>query len=291
MAIIGKTNQLIIMKRTIHGLFLDGGELGEILLPKRFVPENFSVGEALEVFLYLDSEDRLIATTLKPYAQVGDFAYLKLKSVESVGAFMDWGLDKDLFVHHSEQTRDIVTGESYLVYIYLDESNRISASMKTNRFLKPAQPTEKITEKTTKKTTDELNNKRVPILIYSKTDLGYKAIVNNEYDGLLYHSEIFEDLKPGVKTEAYINKIRPDGKIDLILKNASMDSIDEIAVQILEALAANSGAIKLNDKSSSEQIANMFKVSRKKFKVALAGLYSKRLVKVTASGIELVKKS
>jgi len=271
-------NQLKILKRTIYGLFLDGEDLGEILLPKRFVPEEFTVGEALDVFLYLDSEDRLVATTQVPYAMVGDFAYLKLKAVENVGAFMDWGLDKDLFVHYTHQTRDVVPGEKYLVYIYLDESDRISASMRTNKYLKPLPES------------SDLLNQKVKILVYAKTDLGYKCVVNNEFDGLLYHSEVFEDIKLGTKTEAYVNKIRPDGKIDLILKNSSGDSIDDIATMILDALAANKGTLKINDKSSSEEISKVFKVSRKKFKTALAGLYSKRIVSVTDAGIELVKK-
>lgn len=279
MITIGQINSLKIIKRTIHGLFLDGEDLGEILLPKRFVPEDFAVGDSMDVFLYLDSEDRLVATTQIPYGMVGDFAYLELKSVEGPGAFMDWGLDKDLFVHYTEQTRDLVVGEKYLVYIYLDESNRISASMKTNKFLK------------TIVDSPELKNKRVKVLVYAKTDLGFKAIVNNEFDGLLYHSEVFEKLQLGSKIDAYINKVRPDGKIDLILKNASVDSIDEIAIQILEKLAANNGKIQINDKSSSEEISSMFKVSRKKFKTALAGLYSKRMVLVTEAGTELVKKS
>lgn len=276
---IGQMNQLKILKRTIYGLFLDGEDLGEILLPKRFVPEEFTVGEALDVFLYLDSEDRLVATTQVPYAMVGDFAYLTLKAVENVGAFMDWGLDKDLFVHYTHQTRDVVPGEKYLVYIYLDESDRISASMRTNKYLKPLPES------------SDLLNQKVKILVYAKTDLGYKCVVNNEFDGLLYHSEVFEDFKLGTKTDAYVNKIRPDGKIDLILKNSSGDSIDDIATMILDALAANKGTLKINDKSSSEEISKMFKVSRKKFKTALAGLYSKRIVSVTDAGIELVKKS
>lgn len=279
MVTIGQINALQILKRSIHGLFLDGGDLGEILLPKRFVPEEFNVGESIEVFLYFDSEDRLVATTQKPYAQVADFAYLELKSIEGPGAFMDWGLDKDLFVHFTEQIREISPGHFYLVYIYLDESGRISGSMKTNKFLKPVT------------SVDLQTDRPVKVLIYAKTDLGYKAIVNNQFDGLLYHSEVFENIKLGTITSAYVNKIRPDGKIDLILKNASVDSIDEIAIQILEALKANNGAIKLNDKSSSEEIAKQFRVSRKKFKTALAGLYSKRLVKVTDSGTELVNKS
>ena len=280
MAIIGQLNNLVIIKRTIYGLFMDGGDLGEILLPKRFVPEEFAVGDTLDVFIYFDSEDRLVATTQIPFVQLGQFAVLELKSIEGPGAFMDWGLDKDLFVHFTEQTRNITPGEKYLVYVYLDDSGRIAASMKTNKFLKVL---------TTE--ANDLKNKKVNILIYTETDLGFKAIVNNEFDGLLYHSEVFEKLHIGKSTQAYVNKIRPDGKIDLILKNASVDAIDEIAIQILEALTANKGALKVNDKSSSEEISSLFHVSRKKFKVALAGLYSQRLIKITDGGIELVKKS
>ncbi|OYZ22309.1 MAG: hypothetical protein B7Y39_07465 [Bdellovibrio sp. 28-41-41] len=275
---IGQMNQLNIVKRTIYGLFLDGEDLGEILLPKRFVPDDFTVGEAMNVFLYLDSEDRLVATTQQPKAMVGEFAYLTLKSVETVGAFMDWGLDKDLFVHYTQQTRDVVPGEKYLVYLYLDESGRISASMRTNKYLKDMPES------------SPLLNQKAKILVYAKTDLGYKCVVNNEFDGLLYHSEVFENLKLGTVTDAYINKIRPDGKIDLILKNSSGDALDDIASLILEKLAANNGTLKVNDKSSSEEIAQVFQVSRKKFKTALAGLYSKRVILVTEKGIELVKK-
>tara|TARA_B110001454_G_scaffold28073_1_gene27464 strand:- start:66412 stop:67248 length:837 start_codon:yes stop_codon:yes gene_type:complete len=278
MVTIGQMNQLKIVKRSIYGLFLDGEDLGEILLPKRFVPDDFTVGEPLDVFLYLDSEDRLVATTQQPKAMVGEFAYLPLKSVENVGAFMDWGLDKDLFVHYTQQTRDVVVGEKYLVYLYLDESGRISASMRTNRFLKDMPES------------SPLLNQKVKILVYAKTDLGYKCVVNNEFDGLLYHSEVFENIKLGTVTDAYINKIRPDGKIDLILKNSSGDALDDIASLILDKLAQNNGKLKINDKSSSEEIAEMFKISRKKFKTALAGLYSKRVVLVTEAGIELVKK-
>ncbi len=275
---IGQMNQLKIVKRTIYGLFLDGEDLGEILLPKRFVPDDFTVGEAMNVFLYLDSEDRLVATTQQPKSMVGEFAYLTLKSVEGVGAFMDWGLDKDLFVHYTQQTRDVVPGEKYLVYLYLDESGRISASMRTNKYLKDMPES------------SPLLNQKAKILVYAKTDLGYKCVVNNEFDGLLYHSEVFENLKLGTVTEAYINKIRPDGKIDLILKNSSGDALDDIASLILEKLAANNGTLTVNDKSSSEEIAQVFQVSRKKFKTALAGLYSKRVILVTEKGIELVKK-
>lgn len=277
MVSIGKINSLKIVKRSIYGLFLDGADLGEILLPKRFVPDEFTVGESLNVFVYFDSEDRLVATTQTPLAMVGDFAFLKLKSIEGAGAFMDWGLDKDLFVHYTQQTKDIVPGEKYLVYIYEDESGRISASMKTNKFLKSLPEN------------SDLKDKKAKILVYAKTDLGYKAVVNNEFDGLLYHSEVFETFHLGATTDAYIKHIRPDGKIDLILRNSSGDSLDEIAILILEKLAANKGTLKINDKSSSEQIAEMFKVSRKKFKTALAGLYSKRIIKVTEHGIELVK--
>jgi predicted RNA-binding protein (virulence factor B family) len=275
---IGQMNQLNIVKRSIYGLFLDGEDLGEILLPKRFVPDDFTVGEAITVFLYLDSEDRLVATTQQPKAMVGEFAYLTLKSVEAVGAFMDWGLDKDLFVHYTQQTRDVVPGEKYLVYLYLDESGRISASMRTNKYLKSLPES------------SPLLNQKVKILVYAKTDLGYKCVVNNEFDGLLYHSEVFENLKLGTVTDAYVNKIRPDSKIDLILKNSSGDALDDIASLILDKLAANNGSLKVNDKSSSEEIAQVFQISRKKFKTALAGLYSKRVILVTENGIELVKK-
>ncbi|MBL7542177.1 MAG: GntR family transcriptional regulator [Bdellovibrionaceae bacterium] len=278
MVSIGRMNSLKIVKRSIYGLFLDGEDLGEILLPKRFVPDDFTVGEPLDVFVHLDSEDRLVATTQKPKAMVGEFAYLKLKSVEPVGVFMDWGLDKDLFVHYTQQTREVVPGESYLVYLYLDESGRISASMRTNKFLKPLAES------------SDLLGKKIKALLYAKTDLGYKSIINNQHDGLLYHSEVFENLELGTTIDAYINKIRPDGKTDLILKNSSGDSIDDIATQILTVLSANKGSLKINDKSSSEEISKMFKVSRKKFKTALAGLYSKRIIKVTETGIELVKK-
>lgn len=275
---VGHWNNLMILRRTLHGVILDAENLGDVLLPKKWVPDDLDVSDRLNVFIFFDSEDRLTATTQKVKGIEGSFSLLNLKSSEDVGCFFDWGLDKDLFMPHAEKVGQPVPGRHYLVRIYLDSSGRIAASMKVSKFLTKPDP---------KKYTD---GKAVNIIPYTETDLGWKVIVDDQFDGLLYHSEVFEKIKIGEQKSAFIKKCRDDLKLDIILRNNSPDSIDDIASLILDRLSRGSGRIYLTDKSSSEQISSEFGISRKKFKLALAGLYSKRIVAVFEDHIELVKK-
>lgn len=275
MATIGVFNELRIVKSTRFGLFLDGDQLGEILLPTRYVPENYELGQALSVFLYFDSEDKLIATTELPLAQVGQFANLKVLSLEPVGAFLDWGLSKDLFLPFREQTRDLRRGQNCLVHVYLDSSERIAASMRIEKFLDKTPGALKEGEK-------------VDLIIYGRTDLGYKAIINGKHLGMLFANEVFRPLQQGMGTTGFIKKIREDGKIDLRLQPADGEDTQEIADKILSLLRLRGGFVAITDKTPPEVIYQNFAVSKKKFKIALGGLYKKRLISIDERGIRLI---
>lgn len=275
---IGKINKLVITKFAAQGAYLDGSEDGEILLPKKYVPDESKAGDELEVFICYDSEDRLMATTETPKAQVGEFALLKIVAIEKVGAFLDWGLPKDLFLPYSEQTHYLDLDQDVLVYLYLDKSHRISSTMKIDKFLdkSPAGLTE---------------GQAVELLVYDKTDLGYKAIINGKYSGMIYKNEIFKPLQYGQKTQGYIKKLREDGKIDLLLSKTGHQGADDIGPQILELLNQKNGFIDITDKTSPETIYKLFGASKKKFKIALSGLYKKRLISIHDDGIRLIKNS
>lgn len=273
---IGQFNKLRVLKHADFGVFLDGGDDGEILLPLRDMPEVCEVGDELEVFVCYDSEDRLIATTRTPKAQVGQFAHLMVKSIENVGAFLDWGLLKDLFLPFSEQTRALRMGHFVVVYVYLDKSGRISASMRIDRYIDK--------ERGDYKEGDEVN-----LLVAAQTELGYKAIINNRHWGVIYGNEIFQNIEIGTRTKGFIKKLREDGKIDLTLQKLGHAGSDDIGEKILEALRDNGGYLPLNDKAAAEIIYDMFGVSKKKYKMALGGLYKKRLITVHDDGIRLAK--
>jgi predicted RNA-binding protein (virulence factor B family) len=272
---IGKINTLRIIKKVDFGLYLDGGESGEILLPERYVPTEYTLETNLDVFIYCDSEDRLIATTETPHAQVGEFAYLTVVSITSFGAFLDWGLAKDLFVPFKEQQKRMQKGESYLVRVYLDESNRIAASSHLGRFLNKTGHTFSAGE-------------RVTLLIWEQTDLGYKAIINDSHTGLILKSDLFQILKPGERLPGRIKFVRPDGKIDLMLDSSRYETVGNLSDTILAALQKEGGFVALNDKSTPEKIAELFGVSKKTFKQAIGALYKKRLITITDDGIRLV---
>ena len=274
---LGKFNQLEVVKQVDFGMYLDGGEEGEILLPTRYVPEDCKVGDWLNVFLYLDNEERLIATTLTPLVQVGEFACLEVSWVNQFGAFLNWGLMKDLFVPFSEQKMKMQVGNKYVIHAYIDdESFRIVASAKVDRYLSkekaPYQP-----------------GKEVNILIWQKTDLGFKAIIENMYSGLLYDSEIFQTLHTGDTLKAYIKQVREDGKIDLILQKPGFEKVDDFSKTLYRYIADHGGRIGLNDKSPAEEIYDVFGVSKKTFKKAVGDLYKKRLILLHEDGIELVR--
>lgn len=274
---LGKFNQLEVVKQVDFGMYLDGGEEGEILLPTRYVPEDCKVGDWLNVFLYLDNEERLIATTLTPLVQVGEFACLEVSWVNQFGAFLNWGLMKDLFVPFSEQKMKMQVGNKYVIHAYIDdESFRIVASAKVDRYLSK--------EKAPYQPGEEVN-----ILIWQKTDLGFKAIIENMYSGLLYDSEIFQTLHTGDTLKAYIKQVRKDGKIDLILQKPGFEKVDDFSKTLYHYIADHGGRIGLNDKSPAEEIYDVFGVSKKTFKKAVGDLYKKRLILLHEDGIELVR--
>lgn len=276
MAEIGKYNTLKIVKEVDFGVYLDGGTHGEILMPAKYVPAGCQPGDEVTVFVYTDSEDRPICTTETPLATVGEFALLRVKSVTSIGAFLNWGLLKDLFVPFNEQKAKMREGGKYLVYVYLDdESGRVVASAKIEKFLDNVIPTYEI-------------NQEVSLMVIGETDLGYTAIVNNLHTGLLYASEVFEYLEPGQRITGYVKKVREDEKIDLILHKPGYEKIDKISSDILDVIRKNGGFIPVNDKSDAEMIYDTFGISKKSFKKAIGALYKQRLIVIEAEGVRLV---
>lgn len=274
---LGRMNRLTVVKAVDFGLYLDGGREGEILLPSRYVPENTQIGDEIDVFLYLDSEERLIATTEHPKAMVGDFAYLQVAWVNNFGAFLDWGLMKDLFVPFREQKMKMLKGQSYIVHLHIDEeSYRIMASAKVERYLSKDMPPYK-------------EGDEVDVLVWQKTDLGFKVIVDNRFGGLLYDSEVFRSLHTGGRTKAYIKQVRPDGKLDLTLNLHGKAAVDDFSEVLLEHLHKNGGKTSLGDKSPAEEIYAMFGVSKKVFKKAVGDLYKRRLIEIVPDGLRLVK--
>ena len=274
---LGKFNQLEVVKQVDFGMYLDGGEEGEILLPTRYVPEDCKLGDWLNVFLYLDNEERLIATTLTPLVQVGEFACLEVSWVNQFGAFLNWGLMKDLFVPFSEQKMKMQVGNKYVIHAHIDdESFRIVASAKVDRYLSK--------EKAAYQPGEEVN-----ILIWQKTDLGFKAIIENMYSGLLYDSEIFQTLHTGDVLKAYVKQVREDGKIDLILQKPGFEKIDDFSKTLHRYITEHGGWIGLTDKSPAEEIYDTFGVSKKTFKKGVGDLYKKRLILLHEDGIELVR--
>ncbi len=272
---LGKFNQLEVVKEVDFGMYLDGGEEGEILLPSRYVPEDCNVGDMLNVFLYLDIDERLIATTLTPLVQVDQFAYLEVAWVNQFGAFLNWGLMKDLFVPFSEQKMKMQVGRSYVIHAHVDEeSYRIVASAKVERYLSKGKP-------------DYAPDDEVDILIWQKTDLGFKAIIDNKYSGLLYENEIFRALETGMQMKAFVKQVREDAKVDLILQKPGFEKIDDFSRTLLDYIKEHGGMIGLNDKSPAEEIYDVFGVSKKTFKKAVGDLYKKRLIVLHEKGITL----
>jgi predicted RNA-binding protein (virulence factor B family) len=277
MAEIGKTNALSIVKEVDFGVYLDGGDLGEILLPRRYVPEGAGPGRSLEVFLYFDSEDRLIATTETPLARVGEFAFLRAVAVNQAGAFLDWGLPKDLLVPFGEQRKPMRAGNGYVVFVYLDKaSRRIVASAKIDKHLAKTAPPFK-------------TGQGVDLLIYDQTELGYKAVVDNSHGGILYRNEVFRELRQGDRLGGYIRKVREDGKIDLRLDKPGYGDVGDLAERIMAALRANDGFLDVNDKTPADRIGRLFGVSKNAFKMAVGTLYKKRLITIDDFGITLAE--
>jgi predicted RNA-binding protein (virulence factor B family) len=279
MALLGKRNLLTIVREGPPGIFLDDGEGGEILLPGKYIPAGSKPGETIEVFVYRDSEDRLVATTETPLAVVGDFAALKVVDVSpSIGAFLDWGLEKDLLLPRREQGGFRRVGERVVVHVFVDEpSQRIVASTRLQRWLDKTPPAYD-------------KDQAVKLLIAGQTPLGYKAVVENRHIGLLYSSELAGPLEVGSLMGGFVKAVRPDGKLDLSLDRSGFARVAPITDQILEALTTAGGHLPYNDESSPDAIRTAFGVSKKAFKQAVGTLYRKRLIELTTDGISLVKK-
>lgn len=275
---VGKYNTLPIVRSVDFGVYLDGGELGEILLPQRYLPEGSRIGDEVEVFVFYDSEDRLIATTERPYAQVGEFAVLKVNSVNPVGVFLDWGLaSKELLVPFREQRAEMFPGKYYVVYLYVDEvSGRIVATAKINRFLQ-------------KTPVDYTLNQEVSLLVTQQTELGFKVIIDNAHWGMIYHNEIFKPVHRGDRLTGYVTHIRADEKVDVALQPVGYSGVDTLSQEILDAIRRNGGTIPYNDKSDAGAIAEVFGCSKKNFKKAVGALYRQRLIEILDDGIRLVK--
>lgn len=273
---LGRYNTLRIVRKVDFGVYLDGGTLGDILMPQRYVPQNAEIGEYVDAFVYLDSEDRLVATTEKPLAQVGEFAYLKVKAVSRFGAFLDWGLAKDLLVPYSEQRDRMEVDKSYVVYIFVDEeSQRIAATEKVSRYLNNIAPRYSA-------------GQEVDILISERNDLGYKAIINNQHTGLLYHNELYQRVEVGQRTKAYVARLRDDDKIDLSLRPTGYAKVDDLKSIIVRRLRENNGHMPVGDKTDAQTILLAFGCSKKAFKMALGALYKQGVVEIGNDGIRLV---
>ncbi|HEX9979085.1 MAG TPA: S1-like domain-containing RNA-binding protein [Flavobacterium sp.] len=278
---IGTDNTLKILRDTKVGLFLGTETPGEeILLPNKYVPKEFTIGEEITVFVYLDHEERPVATTLEPYIYLNEFALLRVNYINEFGAFMDWGLEKDLFVPYKEQARPMEKGKRYLVYMYLDEkTNRLAASSKTNQFL----------------SNDNLkveNGDEVDLIVSHITEAGINVIINERYKGLMYKDEVYDDsIRTGDRLTGYIKNIRPDNKIDVSLQKPGYANVEPNAEKILSELRANRGFLRLNDDSHPEDIKTVLKMSKKTFKKAIGALYKDRLIEIKDEGIYLVKDS
>lgn len=274
---VGDQNRLKIIKRTDFGVFLDGGKYGNILLPKRYVTEAMNIGDELDVFIYLDSDDCIIATTLTPKATVGECAFLEVKEVNQVGAFLDWGLPKDLLVPYSEQHKPMEAGRSYVVCIYLDEhTGRITASSRLNRHLE-------------ERASGFRAQQPVDLIICGRSDMGYKAVINNSHLGLIFRDDAFRTLLYGERLKGFIKTIRDDRKIDLSLQQRARDSKEDLAEKILADLQKRGGVSFITDKSEPETIYKVFNVSKGNYKNALSLLYKQRKILIEKDKITLVE--
>ena len=275
---IGNNYELTVVTELEFGFYLDAKNLGEILLPRKLAPKDLGVGDTVNAFLYLDSEDRPIATTQKPKASVGEFAYLSVVDSTPVGAFLDWGLDKDLLVPFAEQHRPMEVGHSYLVYIYLDRlDGRIAASSKIDSFLDDSKPHEFKPQQPVK------------LIIANTTELGFKAIVNHSYWGLLYKNDVHQRLSFGQSVDGFVKYVRPDGRLDLSLQGGK-ETRDKYTKAILNHLKYNKGFSPLNDKSDPQLISDQLGMSKKAFKKTIGGLYKNKVIRIESDGIHLIEK-
>jgi len=271
----GKINALKVVKTVSFGVYLDGGEGLEILLPARYVSEACKEGDVVEVFIYHDNESRLIATTVSPLALVGEFQRMQVKDVSEVGAFLEWGIMKDLLVPFREQKMPMKKGGWYIVYVYLDSvTNRIVASARIDKFLDNTPPSYE-------------RNQEVDIMVAEETEIGYKVIINNLHWGLLYSNEVYRSLVKGEKLKGYIKEVRDDDKIDVSMHKLGYEKVDGIARQVMDALHHNGGYLPLHDKSDADEIYALLACSKKSFKKAIGALYRQKLISLEDEGIRL----
>ena len=281
MLTLGDYNTLKIVKSVDFGLYLDGGEEGEILLPQRYVTKDMHIGDEISVFIYLDQEERPVATTEHPYAKVGEFASLEVAWVNQFGAFLNWGLMKDIFCPFREQKKRMEQGQRHIVYIKVDEdSYRLMATAKVEKYLSTP---------TVKDLPSLQHGAEVDILVWQKTDLGFKVIINNKFQGLIFENQIFQPLHSGLKLKAYVDHVRQDGKIDIVLQPTGRQQTLDFAETLLRYLYENDGYCNLGDKSAAEFIYDRFQVSKKAYKKAVGDLYKRRLITIEPDGIRLVK--
>ena len=273
---IGKYNELEVIKDVEHGLYLTDKEQSlEILLPLKYIPQGTKTGDFLNVFVYHDSENRPICTTLHPVAIVGDFAYMKVLSLAAFGAFLEWGIAKDLLVPLREQNIPMVEGNSYLVFLYRDhETGRVVATSKWTRYIDNSE-------------LEIQEGDIVNLLIADRTDLGYNTIVNNKYIGLIYRNEIFEPITTGDKKRGFVKKIREENKIDISLQAQGYEHIEDAKLRILHILKSSGGKLDLGDKSSPEDVYEKVKLSKKAFKKTIGGLFKEKLIELTDYSISL----
>ncbi|WP_226505120.1 S1-like domain-containing RNA-binding protein [Pseudomonas sp. MWU16-30317] len=277
MALIGRYNSLQVVKHTDFGLYLDGGADGEILLPNRYIPKDTpsEVEDWLNVFVYLDSEDKLLATTEKPKVQVGEFASLKVKEINSIGVFLDWGLPKDLLLPYSEEKRQLKQGDYCVVHVYLDKrTRRITATARLDRYLDKVAANYSL-------------GQEVKLLVVEESDLGFKAVINNQHWGLIHKNEVFKFLRSGKQEIGYIKALRDDGKIALSLQPVGAQAADSLNEKILGKLRDNQGSLPVSDKSEPQVIADLFGVSKGNFKKAIGALYKNGQIVIHADRIEL----
>ena len=273
---LGIKNTLRILRGTTVGMFLGDNEENDVLLPKKYIPEDAIVGDDIEVFIYKDSEDRVIATTLEPKIQLNQFAYLQVKAVTAIGAFLDWGLEKDLFVPFREQNKMMEEGKWYVVFLYLDdETDRLVASCKVNRYFE-------------KENIDLTIGQEVDLLVFEETDMGLNVIIDGKYKGLIYENEIFQRIKIGTRTKGYIKNIREDNRVDVSLQKQGYENIEPNAELILAKLKANNGFLDITDKSDANYVMYQLEMSKKTFKKAVGALYRQRLVRLEEDGIYLI---
>ena len=278
MALIGRYNSLQVVKHTDFGLYLDGGADGEILLPKRYIPKDTpsEVEDWLNVFIYLDSDDKLIATTEKPKVQVGEFASLKVLEINSIGIFLDWGLSKDLLLPYSEEKRSLEAGQYCVVHVYLDKhTRRITATARLDRYLDVRPAAYQV-------------GQAVDLLVAEATDMGFKAIINNQHWGLIHKNEVFKFLRSGMREKGFIKELRADGKISLSLQPVGQEAANSLHEKILQQLQANGGSLAVSDKSPPEVISGLFGVSKGNFKKAIGALYKQGQIVIHADRIERV---